>query len=45
MRKENKSNDFIQQFVSSSSPYSAILESITYVNNECNACMQIHCLH
>ncbi len=30
MRKENKNNDFIQQFVSSASPYSAILESITY---------------
>ncbi len=28
MRKENKNNDFIQQFVSSASP---ILESITYV--------------
>ncbi len=32
-RKENKKNYFIQQFVSSASPYSAILESITYVNN------------
>ncbi len=33
VRKENKNKDFIQQFVSSASPYSAILESITYVNN------------
>ncbi len=33
--KENKNNDFIQQYVSSVSPYSAILESITYVNNIC----------
>ncbi len=33
MHKENKNNDFIQQFVSSSSPYSAISESVTYVNN------------
>ncbi len=36
MRKENKNNNFIQQFVSSASPYSAILENITYVNNVCN---------
>ncbi len=35
VRKENKNNDFIQQFVSSASPYSAFLESITYVNNVC----------
>ncbi len=41
VRNENKNNDFIQRFVSSASPYSAILESITYVNN---VCMQIHCL-
>ncbi len=39
MCKENKNND--QQFVSSTSPYSAILESITYVNNVCNECMRI----
>ncbi len=32
MDKENKNN---QPFVSSASPYSAILESITYVNNIC----------
>ncbi len=42
--KENKNNDFIQQIVSSASPYSGILESIIYINNVCNACMQIHCL-
>ncbi len=36
--KENKNKNFIQQFVSSASHYSAILESITYVNNVCNAC-------
>ncbi len=36
MCKENKNNDFIQQFISSASPYSAILGSITYVNNICN---------
>ncbi len=35
MRKENKNNKFIQQFVSSTSPYNAISESITYVNNVC----------
>ncbi len=35
VRIENKNNDFIQQFVSSASPYSAILESITYTNNIC----------
>ncbi len=29
----NTNNDFIQLFVSSMSPYSAILESITYINN------------
>ncbi len=37
--KENKNNDFIQQFASSASPYRAILDhihSITYVNNVCN---------
>ncbi len=28
VRKENKKNDFTQQFFSSTSPYSAILESI-----------------
>ncbi len=33
--KENTNNDFIQQFVSSASPYSAILESITYIINVC----------
>ncbi len=44
MRNENKNNDFIQQFVSSVSPYSAILERITYVNNVCNVCTQIRCL-
>ncbi len=44
MQKENKNNDFIQQFVSSVSPYSTILESITYVNNVCNICTWIHCL-
>ncbi len=42
--RENKNNDFIQQIVSSASPYSAILESITYVNNICNACTRIRCL-
>ncbi len=31
VRKENKNNDFIQQFLSSVSPYSAILESIIYI--------------
>ncbi len=41
---ENKNNDFIQQFVSSASPYSAIAESITYVNNVCNICTRICCL-
>ncbi len=35
MHNENKNNNFIQQFVSSTSPYSAILRSITYVNNIC----------
>ncbi len=30
MRKENKNDDVIQQFISSQSPYSPILESITY---------------
>ncbi len=30
-----QNNDFIRQFFSSASPYSAILESITYVNNVC----------
>ncbi len=34
VRKENKNNDFIQQFVSSASPYSAILERITYVHKQ-----------
>ncbi len=45
MRKEKKNKDFIQQFVSSALPYSAVLESITYVNNICNVCMRIRCLH
>ncbi len=35
MHKENKNNVFIQKCVSSESPYSAILESITYVKNIC----------
>ncbi len=42
--KENKNNDFIQQLVSSLSPYSSILESITYVNKTFNVCMWICCL-
>ncbi len=41
---KNKNHNFIQQFVSSASPYSAILESITYVNNKCNVCTRIRCL-
>ncbi len=43
-RKETKKNDFIQQFVSTASRYSAIMEDITYKNNVCNGCTQIHCL-
>ncbi len=42
MHKENTNNDLIQQFVSSTSPYSAILENIRYVNNICTL---ICCLH
>ncbi len=41
MCKENQNNNIIQQFVSSTSPYRAISESITYVNN---ICMRIRCL-
>ncbi len=44
MHKENKNNDFIQQFVSSASPYSAILESIIYINNVCNVYTRTRCL-
>ncbi len=44
MCRENKNNDFIQQFVSPTSPYSVILESITYVNSVCNVCTRIRCL-
>ncbi len=40
--KKTKKNSFIQQFVSSASPYSTTLDSITYINN---ICTQIHCLH
>ncbi len=43
VRKENKNNDFIQQFVFSASPYSAILESITYVHNVCQRCETTKC--
>ncbi len=38
VRKEKKNNDFIQQFVFSASPYSAILESITYINKHVHMC-------
>ncbi len=38
MRKEKKKR-LLQQLISSASPYSAILESIAYVNNICNVCM------
>ncbi len=44
VRKVNKNNDFIERFVSSASPCSAILESITYVNIVYNIFTQIHCL-
>ncbi len=42
---KNNNNDFIQQFVSSASPYSVILESNTYVNNTFNAYLWTCCLH
>ncbi len=34
-RAQKTNKHFIQQFVSSTSPYSTILESITYINNVC----------
>ncbi len=38
--KENN-NNFIQQFLSSMSHYSTILESMTYENNVCNVFTRI----
>ncbi len=43
MPKKIKNIDFIQQFLSSASAYSAILESITYIKNICKACTRRIC--
>ncbi len=42
LRKENKNNNFIQQFVSSASPYGTILESIRWTQTVYAVLCQLH---